>query len=110
MERSDNPHRNDKAIETFRRLAAEFFEAEANPMPLITVTNISASPDVRTVTVFISVFPESRAEEALRYGERKLGDLRDFVKSRIKTRAIPTFSLALDRGESLRRKLEGLPE
>ena len=103
-----NVHKHDRALESYKRLAAEFFEREANPTPLITVTNAALSSDKKAATIFITVLPESRADEALKFGERRLGDLREYVRERLRTRLIPTFSLKFDEGEAIRRKIDEL--
>ena len=101
-------HKHARTASLIKNLAAEFFGREAFKDPLITVTDASVSDDLRTVKIFISVFPESGNEKALGFAERKRGLLADYFKSHSKLGRIPFIQVEIDAGEENRRRIEEL--
>ena len=100
--------RQEKVNERLRRLAADFLERESNKTSLITVTRADASKDLKRASLFITVLPESREEQALYFARRKSAEFREYVKSKMKMRAIPFFTFEIDKGEKARRKIDEL--
>lgn len=98
--------RTDRVTSLLRELAATFIRHEANTNPLITVTAVEISPDLKQATVLISVFPEAQEEQALIFLKRKGGELRSFVKYEVNLKDIPFFAFAIDYGEKSRQQFE----
>ena len=100
------PNRQEKLSELIKRLSAQFLERESNHLSLITVTNCTVSPDGKRATVFISVFPETKEKAALDFSKRARSDLREYIKSKVSMKSIPTIDIVLDLGEKNRQLIE----
>ncbi len=100
--------REEKVANLIRELSAVFLERESNLTSLVTVTSASVSGNLKTATVFISVLPEEKEDEALAFAKRKRGELRNYLKENIKTKNIPFLDIVLDRGEKNRQKIDEL--
>lgn len=105
MER-ENTHRGEKAEAHLKRIAAEFLAMESNRTALITVTRTSVTRDLKHATVFITVLPEEREEQALKFARRRLSDFREYVKEKMRYRTLPFFAFEIDKGEKSRQKLD----
>lgn len=86
--------------------AADFFARESNSLSLITVTHADISPDLKNVTVYLSVIPDSMEEKALAFAKRVRTDFREFLKPRMRQLHIPTVDFALDYGEKNRQRID----
>ena len=100
--------RTERVASFIKELSAEFLSREDNRTSLITVTSASCSPDLRRATIFISVLPEEKENEALAFARRKRGELRDILKENMNTKNIPFLEIELDRGEKNRQKIDEL--
>ena len=100
--------RTDRVTSLMRQLAATFIRNEANADPLITVTDVDVSPDLKQATVFVSVFPEAQEADALIFLKRKGGALRSFVKQNAVLKDIPFFDFAHARTAKNHRFLDEL--
>lgn len=98
-----------KAADILRELAATYLAEEANRDALITVTRAEFAPDGKRATVYVSVFPESREEDAIWFLTRHGTSFRDYLKKRSKFRALPFVEFRIDIGEKNRQRLEELP-
>ncbi len=93
--------------EVVREVAAEFLAREANRDTMITVTRAETSSDGRRVIIFISVFPDTKEEQAVAFANRNRTELTDFFKK--KARAMPPHvEFMIDRGEKNRQRLDEL--
>lgn len=88
--------RTDRITSLMRELAATFIRDEANASPLITVTGVTLSPDLRRATILVSVFPETQEAQALAFLKRKGGQFRSFVKQKARLKDIPHFDFSID--------------
>ena len=102
----ENTFRHEKAIENIKRIAAEFLEMESNKTTLITVTNASISKDLKKATLYITVLPEEREMEALEFTRRRLSDFRDYVKTKMKFRNLPFFTMEIDKEGKILQKID----
>src|SRR3989338_3309522 len=100
--------RTDRVTSLMRQLAATFIRNEANASPLITVTDVDVSPDLKRAIVFVSIFPEAQEADALIFLKRKGGALRSFVKQNAVLKDIPFFDFAFARTEHHRPLLDEL--
>ena len=95
--------RHIRIISLLKELVATFIQQEANTDPMITVTNLTVSPDLRKATIHITTLPEGREEDALIFLKRYGGELRNFVKKKANLKIIPHFDFATDYGERHRQ-------
>ena len=99
--------RQEKANSLFERLASSFFVKEKTGS-LITVTRIDSSKDLKSVKIFISIFPESKEKEILHFLKGKAGELQKYIGAHVKMRFLPFFEIAIDEAEKARRKIENI--
>ncbi|MEK7614441.1 MAG: ribosome-binding factor A [Patescibacteria group bacterium] len=100
--------RQEKVSELLRNITAEFLEKESNRESLITVTNAIVSPDLKKAVVYITVLPEDKEPAALLFAKRKRKELRNYVKSKTKFRALPFLDIEIDKGQKLEQKISEL--
>ena len=98
----------EKAVQLIKELTAKFLGRENNNTSLITVTNCTASPDLKRATIFITVLPNSKEKTALEFAKRKRKDLREFLKKNMQTKIIPFIDIEIDLGEKNRQKIDEL--
>ena len=99
---------HEKIMEEVKHLAAEYISRESNRVSLVTVTNIMVSEDTKRATLYISVLPEDKENDALFFLKRKRTEMRDFIKERIRSRVIPFLDIEIDVGEKHRERIEQL--
>ena len=87
---------------------ASFLTRKDNNTSLITVTGAECSPDLKRATIFITVFPTAKEEEALNFVKRQRSELREYLKNTMETKIIPFVDFALDLGEKNRQKIDEL--
>ncbi|HWO06999.1 MAG TPA: ribosome-binding factor A [Candidatus Paceibacterota bacterium] len=75
---------------------------------LITVTRADIAPDLKNVTVFVSVLPKSHEEEILHTLKRLRTDFHDYLKDVTVLRDVPTVDFEIDIGEANRQRIEEL--
>lgn len=75
---------------------------------LVTVTRADIAPDLKNVTVFVSVLPKSHEDEMLRSLKRLRTDFHDSLKKTTVLRTIPTVDFEIDYGESNRQRIDEL--
>jgi len=89
-----------------KELAAKFIQHEANPNPLITVTNVDLSPDWKRAMIMISTIPDDRADDALVFVQRTAGEMRHYFKKHGRFKTIPHLDFMLDAGEKHRQHMD----
>ena len=89
-----------------KELAAAFLQEKSNRSSLITVTNCGISDNLRSVTVFVSVFPETAEESALNFLKRRRKEFREYVRTHARLRRIPFVDFEIDGGEKNRRRID----
>ena len=94
--------------ETIAHLAADFFARESNAQSLITVTHADVSPDIREVTIFFSVLPETYEQTVLAFAKRKRSEFREYLKKHSALQRLPTVDFEIDYGEKNRQRIEDL--
>ena len=88
--------------------AADFFARESNRESLITVTRADVSPDLKNVTIFFSVLPETFEQSALLFAKRLCTDFREYIKTSSRLRALPNINFEIDYGEKNRQRIDEL--
>lgn len=101
-------NRLEKINKELQKGFAEFIERESNAQSLVTVTRSLISPDLHTVTVYISVFPADHEQNVLDFLNRRKWDARDFIKKRVVTRVVPMVQFVIDYGEKNRQHVDQL--
>lgn len=91
-----------------KELTATFIQHEANSNPLITVTNVEVSPDLKNAIIFITTIPDGREQDALIFLKRNGSELRNYFKRKAKIKHIPNFSFMVDAGEKHRQHMDEL--
>ena len=100
--------RKEKVASLIKELSAQFLERENNRTSLITVTSCDTSPDLKKATIFITVLPDEKEHDALDFAKRKRGELRNFLKGKMRTKNIPFLDIRIDQGEKNRQKIDEL--
>lgn len=100
--------RNEKVSNQIKELTAQFLGKENNRTSLITVTSATVSPDLKRATIFITVLPNTKEQQALDFVKRNLKDLREFLKKNMPIKIIPFMDVMLDVGEKNRQKIDEL--
>lgn len=89
-----------------RDIAAQFIAREANTDPMITVTRVDISPDLKRAFVFFTTIPETKQNDALIFLKRSAGDFRHFLKGKASLKRIPHIEFHLDAGERHRQHID----
>ncbi len=92
----------------FAELAAEFINRESAGQSLITVTGAHESNHGHTMTILLTVLPQSREQAALDFLARKKREFGAYVAERAKLRFLPSTEFVLDLGEKNRQRLDEL--
>ena len=75
---------------------------------LITVTRAEIAPNLKNVTIFVSIIPKSREEEVLKNLKRLRTDFHDYLKDKTVLRDVPTVDFQPDFGEENRQRIDAL--
>ena len=101
--------RQNKVAEEIAHQAGEFLVKFARAGgSLITVTRATIAPDLKNVTVFVSVLPKSHEDESLKSLKRLRTDFHDYLKAKTVLRDVPTVDFAIDFGELNRQRIDDL--
>ncbi len=101
-------YRQTQAAQLIAERAADYFARESNYMSLITVTRADISPDLKNVTVFLSVLPESAEAAALEFAKRSRSEFRHFLTQQTRLQRVPTIDFEIDYGEKNRQRIDTL--
>ena len=100
--------RHERVDSLISQMAANFIRTEANPNPLITVTNIKTSPDYQSSTIYITTVPEGREEDALTFLRRHGGAMRHFIMKKSDLKIVPHLNFEIDYGERHRQHIDDI--
>lgn len=89
-------------------LAGQFLAREAGPQSLITVTRADMSEDLKYITIFISVLPESEEKKAVEFCKRERSAFREYVIKNSALHFPPTIDFEIDIGEKNRQRIDDL--
>ena len=90
--------------------AAQFIAREAGSNSLITVIRAQAASHGDRVLVFVSIFPEDKAQAALKFLERQREAFSDHLKTHARLRPLPRIEFLLDNRENDGSPLTELPK
>lgn len=97
-----------KVADNIRDLAALFVNERSNRSSLITITRADLAPNIKRATVFFTVLPEEKEDEALDFLSRQQKEFRAFVVGRTTMRIVPMITFEIDRGEKNRQRIDEL--
>lgn len=100
--------RHVKMTQLIKELAATFIQGEANSDPMITVTNVDLSPDMRRAIIFVTTIPDGRENDAVIFLKRNATAMRDFFKKKARMKYIPHLEFMVDAGEKHRQHMDEL--
>lgn len=100
--------RHDRATSLIREVVATFIRQEANSNPLITVTNVTVSPDYKKYTVFFTTIPSGKENDALIFLQRSASEMRSYVKRKTSLKIIPHLEFSIDYGERHRQHIDDI--
>lgn len=98
----------EKINKEMRKLFAQFIEKESNKESLVTITRCEISSDRKNIDVLVTVFPQDKEQQVIRFLDRRKWDAREYMKKRIQTRVIPFVTFKIDEGEKNRQKIDQL--
>ena len=101
-----NSDRNSRVAGLLSELIATFIRNEANSNPMITVTRVDLSPDMRRAIIFITTIPDGREADALIFLKRQATHLRNFLKKKARIKNIPHLEFMVDAGEKHRQHMD----
>ena len=85
---------------------ATFVLHEANTDPMITVTRVDMSPDLKRAIVFITTLPDGREDDALIFLKRNGTEMRNYLKNKAAFGRIPHLDFMVDAGERHRQHID----
>lgn len=94
--------------ETIAHRAADFFARESNGQSLVTITRADLSPDLKEITIFFSVLPDSAEAAVLKFAKRNRSEFREYLKGHTALGRIPTVDFEIDYGEKNRQRIDDL--
>ena len=100
--------RETQVSEAIAHLAGEFFARESSVASLITVTHTDMSPDLKSAVVYISVLPQTKEEETLKFAKRARSDFRMYVRAHSFLHPTPIVDFKIDFGEKNRQRIDDL--
>ena len=100
--------REEKAASLLTELAANYIAREAGRTTLITPTRTDIGSDRKNATIFVSVFPDHEAENALKFLKRHKDLFRDYLKKASRLSHLPYITFELDYGEKNRQRMDEL--
>jgi ribosome-binding factor A len=93
-------NRQKKFGKLLQKELSEIFQRELHleGYPMLTVTVVRTSPDLRTARIYISVFPDEKGPAAIAEVETRYREIRSVLAQRIKkqVRYIPELQFFLD--------------
>jgi len=103
--------RPDRVGGLIKRELAEIFRSKASEFGggLLTVTEVRLPPDLRTATVWISVYgDDEHLQEILKRLQRISGHIRFLLAGRVHLRRVPELHFKLDKTLNTARRVESL--
>lgn len=98
--------KSEKIGERIRENVALFIEREASRDSLITVTRVFVEDNLKKATIFVTVMPESKKDEALAFLRRLRSDMLHFLKKSGSLPRPPFLDIIYDAGDKNRVRIE----
>jgi len=100
--------RRERVKSLLKKLAADFLKTGVEAGVLVTVTDFIITSNMRTATIFVSIFPEKEEKETLLFLQKKKGEFKKYLSAHTKMKTIPFIVFAIDRGEKNRQRIDEL--
>ena len=100
--------RHVQITETIQHLAGEYLAHEASKQSLITVTRAEVTHDLKNVTVYLSVLPDTLEKQALEFAKRSRSEFRLYIREHSFLHPAPTVDFEIDYGEKNRQRIDEL--
>jgi ribosome-binding factor A len=101
-------HRKESLELLIKDLSATFFARESNKSSLLTVTHAFVTEDMKSCTVYISVFPEKEEVQALHFAKRMRKELQEYLREKMRRQYIPFIDIHLDKGQKILNRMTEL--
>lgn len=98
--------RQTKVAALIKELTATFIRQEANTDPMITVTRVDISPDLKRAIIFFTTIPDGKEGPALIFMKRSGSELRKYIMKKMNIKHIPHFDFMVDAGERHRQHMD----
>lgn len=100
--------KKEKITSLLSQAVAEYLNYHSNGSSLITVTNCFVSDDLKRATIYFTVLPDDKEEEALNFAKRQRSEIREYLKKKTKLGMLPFIDIEIDRGEKHRQRIDDL--
>ncbi|MCX6712436.1 MAG: ribosome-binding factor A [Candidatus Vogelbacteria bacterium] len=102
--------RKKKVAGRLQEIISTFLNKESSTQSVVTVTSCDVSSDLKNVTAYLTVFPESFEAEALEFAKRKRSELRSLFADKMPMKVIPFVEFEIDAGEKNRQRIDQIFE
>ena len=100
--------KQEKVLLELKGLAGEFLARHSNRTSLVTVTNLSLSPDLKRAEIFLSVIPNEKEKAVIQFANRLRGEVCDYIRKHSKMHRLPHVVFSPDSLEKNRQRIEEL--
>lgn len=100
--------RQEKINSLLQEIASLFIGSRIESSSLITVIRAQILPDLKSAKIFISVMPDNKEKEVIDILKKKKNDFKNYCKSRLKIKFLPSFDFEIDTGEKNRDRIDEL--
>ncbi len=100
--------RQEKFASLLRELVGSFINAELNMDGVNTITLVEVSDDLKRAKIFINVYPEDKEEKNLASIKDKTRNINNYIKSKLRTKFLPSLSFEIDKGIKIERRIDEL--
>lgn len=91
----------------FLRYAGEFITNHFNfPETIITASRAVIEPNLTSVKILITVYPETKEQGAIEALKKSASDFREYAKKFYRMKKLPKFEFAIDYGEKSALRIE----
>ena len=101
-------HRVEKVTALLTTLVAKALERFIETGTLVTVTNLRVTPNLAKAHVYLSILPDTKADETLSMINERKGEIRTEVAKKSVTKIVPDLVFEIDRGEKNRQRIDEL--
>lgn len=100
--------RQEKMNKEVTKIVGRFLADASNRTSLITISRADIAPDFRQGTLYVTVLPEEKEEQALLFLDRNRTDIRNYLRKNLAMRRIPFLKIKLDTAEKNRQGIYAL--
>ena len=100
--------RQEKINSLLQEIASSFIKSRIESSSLITVMRTQISLDLKSAKIFISIMPENKEKEVIDILKKKNNDFKNYCKSQLKIKFLPSFNFEIDTGEKNRARIDEL--